>query len=101
MMMEEKFIGLNGVLYVLQNQLEVWGFEISKSSIMHCLLNRCGVSIIDKTPSFLKYLVLSISSMVIFLRRLFILNALMHGIVFFRHEKLLKKGLYERLAMES
>ena len=36
MVMEGKFIGLNGVLFVLQNQLEVCGFEISKRSIMHC-----------------------------------------------------------------
>ena len=36
MVMQRRFIGLNGALFVLQNQLVVWGFGISRSSIMHC-----------------------------------------------------------------
>ena len=39
--------------------------------------------------------------MVIFLSLLFILNALMHGGVFFKHEKSLKKGLYGGSKMAS
>ena len=53
-----------------------------------------------ETPFFLKFLVLSISLMVIYLRQRFILNALMPGGVFFKHVELLNKGLFGGLVME-
>ena len=55
---------------------------------------------IIKTPFFLKFLALSIFRMAIYLKRLFTLNVLMHGGVFFKHKESLRKGLFEGLVME-
>ena len=76
-----------------------WGFGISKSLIMHCWLNRCGVLFIIETTFFLKCLVLSTFRMVIFLRLQFILDVPMLGGVFYKLERLLRKGQYGGLAM--
>ena len=46
--MQEKFIGLNGALYVLLNQLVAWGFGTFRSSIRIYWLNRFGVFFITK-----------------------------------------------------
>ena len=90
-MTRRKFIGLNGVLSVLLNLLEVWAFGISKSLIMLCLQNRFGVFSITKKLYCTKLLVLSISRMVIFSRLLYIQSALMRGGVFCKHEILSTK----------
>ena len=48
MEIQRKSTRSNGALFVPQNQLEVWDFKISKSSIMLCWLNRFGVLFIKK-----------------------------------------------------
>ena len=90
-MTRRKFIGLNGVLSVLLYLLEVWVFGISKSLIMLCLQNRFGVFSITKKLYCTKFLVLSISRMVIFSRLLYIQSALMCGGVFCKREILSTK----------
>ena len=97
--MRRKFIGLNGLRYALQNQLEGKGFGISKSLIIRYWLNKFGVLFIIETPFFLKCLVLSTFRMVIFLRLQTILDVLMLGGVFYKLEGLLRKGQYGGLAM--
>ena len=94
MVTRRKFIGLTEVLFVLQNLLKVWAFGISKSLTLLCLLNRFGVFSIKKKLYCTKFLVLSISQMVIFLRLLYIQSAVMRGGVFCRHEMLSTKELY-------
>ena len=70
MVTQRKFIGLNGVLFVLLNLLVVWAFRIFKSLTMLCLQNRFGIFSITKKLYFAKSLVLSISQMVVFSRLL-------------------------------
>ena len=77
--MREKFIGLNGALYVLLNQLVAWSFGTFRSSIKLYWLNRFGVFFITKIHFSLKSLVLSIFQMVIFLMPQFTLSVLTHG----------------------
>ena len=101
MVTRRKFIGLNGVLFVLLNLLEVWAFRISKSLTMLCLQNWFGIFSITKKLYCAKFLVLSISQMVVFSRLLYIRSVLMCGGVFYKHKMLSTKEQFGGWGMEN
>ena len=51
----EKFIGCDGISCVLQSLLGVLVFEIFATSMMRCLVSRCGVCFMKRRPSYTRF----------------------------------------------
>ena len=65
----EKFIGCDGISCVLQSLLGVLVFEIFATSMMRCLVSRCGVCFMKRRPSYTRFSELSIFLQVTYIFR--------------------------------